>query len=96
MSPPPVGPAAKLAVSPSTLRAGGGGGFALHEAFRGRVAGVSDPRVVRFPPFEGGKVPTRGGVVAKLQTRRVETPKIGHVGWISLRMWIGCCYLDRL
>ena len=34
---------------------GGGGGFALHEAFRGRVVGVSDPRVVQFPPFGGGK-----------------------------------------
>ena len=25
------------------------GGFALHEAFLRRVAGVSDPRVVQFP-----------------------------------------------
>ena len=32
------------------LHAGGGGGFALHEALRERVAGVSDPRVVQFPP----------------------------------------------
>ena len=37
------------------LHAGGGGGFALHEAFRGRVVGVSDPRVVQFSPFGGGK-----------------------------------------
>ena len=29
---------------------GNGGGFALHEAFSGRVVGVSDPRVVQFPP----------------------------------------------
>ena len=48
--PPPTGAAAKLAGSPGTLCAGGGGGFALHEAFRGRVVGVSDPRVVQFPP----------------------------------------------
>ena len=53
--PPPTGAAAKLAGSPGTLRAGGGGGFALHEAFRGRVVGVSYPRVVQFPPFGGGK-----------------------------------------
>ena len=33
------------------------GGFALHEAFLRRVAGVSDPRVVQFPPI-GGTRPT--------------------------------------
>ena len=31
-------------------RAVGHGGFALHEAVRGRVIGVSDPHVVQFPP----------------------------------------------
>ena len=31
------------------------GGFALHEAFWRRVAGVSDPRVVQFPPIGGGE-----------------------------------------
>ena len=30
-------------------------GFALHKALRGRVAGVSDPRVVQFPPFGGSE-----------------------------------------
>ena len=30
-------------------RAAAVGGFALHEAFLRRVAGVSDPRVVQFP-----------------------------------------------
>ena len=34
---------------PGVLHAGGGGGFALHEAFWRRVAGVSNPRVVQFP-----------------------------------------------
>ena len=29
---------------------GGNGAFARHEAFQQRVAGVSDPRVVQFPP----------------------------------------------
>ena len=33
------------------LQAGSGGGFALHEAVARRVAGVSDPRVVQFPPL---------------------------------------------
>ena len=40
------------------LNAGGGEGFALHEALRERVAGVSDPRVVQFPPFGGGEAVT--------------------------------------
>ena len=31
-------------------RTGGGGGCALHEAFRGCVAGVSEHHVVQFPP----------------------------------------------
>jgi len=31
------------------------GGFALHEAFWRRVAGVSDPRVVQFPLLGGGE-----------------------------------------
>lgn len=33
------------------LHAGSGGGFALHEAVARCVAGVSDPRVVQFPPL---------------------------------------------
>ena len=33
------------------------GGFALHDALLRRVAGVSDPRVVQFPPI-GGTRPT--------------------------------------
>ena len=35
------------------LQAGCNGGFALHEAFLRRVAGVSNPRVVQFPPTGG-------------------------------------------
>ena len=34
------------------------GGFALHEAFWRRVAGVSNPRVVQFPPLGGGDTAT--------------------------------------
>ena len=58
-APPPTGAAARpfgssgAAARPcgpsGALHVGGGGGFALHEAFRGRVVGVSDPRVVQFP-----------------------------------------------
>ena len=39
---------------PTPSRPVAGGGFALHEACGRRVAGVSDPRVVQFPPFGGG------------------------------------------
>ena len=35
------------------LQVGGDGGFALHEAFWRRVAGVSYPLVVQFPPSRG-------------------------------------------
>ena len=48
--PPPTGAPAWPSRPCSALDTGGGGGFALHEAFWRRVAGVSDPRVVQFPP----------------------------------------------
>ena len=41
--------------APDVLHAGGDGGFALHEAFLRRVVGVSDPRVVQFPPMGDGE-----------------------------------------
>ena len=44
------------------------GGFALHEAFRGCATGVSEPHVVQFPPFGGGKATTQNGVVPTVQT----------------------------
>ena len=44
--------------APGVLHAGGDGGFALHEAFLRRVAGVSDPRVVQFPPIGDGEAAT--------------------------------------
>ena len=47
---------------------GCGGGFALHEAFLRRVAGVSNPRVVQFPPIGDGEAAVCGGVAAKVQT----------------------------
>ncbi len=36
------------------LHAGKGGVFALHEAFQGRVVGVSEPHVVQFPRVVAG------------------------------------------
>ena len=57
---PPLGPVAGLLLLMGTgagpsgpagaLHDGGGGGFARHEAFLRRVAGVSGHRVVQFPP----------------------------------------------
>ena len=54
------------------LQVGGSGGFALHEAFWRRVAGVSNPRVVQFPPIGGGEAAVCGGVAAKVQTHWVK------------------------
>lgn len=48
------------------------GGFALHEAFWRRVAGVSNPRVVQFPPIGGGAGVVCGGVATKVQTHWVK------------------------
>ena len=53
------------------------GGFALHEAFWRRVAGVSNPRVVQFPPIGGGAAVTCGGVVPKSQTTSAKNPENG-------------------
>ena len=54
----PVGGAATPPGSSGALHAGGGGGFALHEALLRRVDGVSEPHVVQFPPFSGGQTAT--------------------------------------
>ena len=67
---PQLGPAARPC-GPSGAIHADGGGFALHEAFSGRVVGVSDPRVVQFPPFGDG-------VAATVQTHWVTTAKIGR------------------
>ena len=58
--------------APGVLHAGGGGGFALHDALLRRVAGVSDPRVVQFPPTGGGADAVRGCVATKVQTHWVK------------------------
>ena len=60
--------------------AGCGGGFALHEAFQGCVAGVSEPHVVQFPPLGGGEAATHSGVVPKVQTTSAKHTENG-VSW---------------
>ena len=59
------------------LQAGCNGGFALHEAFLRRVAGVSNPHVVQFPPFGGGEVTVCGGVAPTSQTTSVKNTENG-------------------
>ena len=73
----PTGTAAGLSVPLAFSRPVAGGGFALHEALLRRVAGVSNPRVVQFPPFGGGEVTVCGGVVPKSQTTSAKNVKNG-------------------
>ena len=56
---------------PGVLRAGDGG-FALHEALLRSVAGVSNPRVVQFPPIGGG------AAVQKQRTYSSAPPEAGR------------------
>ena len=44
--------------APGVLHAGGGGDFTALEAGWRRVVGVSDPRVVQFPPIGGDDAAT--------------------------------------
>ena len=53
------------------------GGFALHEAFLRRVADVSNPRVVQFPPIGGGELAVCGGVAPTSQTTSVKNADNG-------------------
>ena len=59
------------------LRAGCGGGFALHEAFLRRVASVSDPRVVQFPPTGDGEAAVCSAGAPKPQTTSVKNTENG-------------------
>ena len=43
-------------------------GFCTTRSLRGRVAGVSDPHVVQFPPIGRSEAATHSGVVPKVQT----------------------------
>ena len=53
------------------------GGFALHEAFRGCVTGVSEPHVVQFPPFGGDEAATHSSMVPKVQSTSAKTGENG-------------------
>ena len=53
------------------------GGFALHEAFLRRVASVSDPRVVQFPPTGDGEAAVCSAGAPKPQTTSVKNTENG-------------------
>ena len=55
-------------------------GFARHDALCLRVAGVSEPHVVQFPPFGGGEAVGWGGEVPKVQTTSAKYTENG-VSW---------------
>lgn len=69
------------------------GGFALHGAFRGRVVGVSEPRVVQFPPF-GCRASAVGGVVVpKAQTTSVKNAENRQLLARWSAFWAQVCLL---
>ena len=65
------------------------GGFALHEACWQRVVGVSDARVVQFPPIGGDEVAVLSIVAAKVQTHWVK-------GTQKRRFWLNGSALWRI
>ena len=73
----PTGPAPRTCRRCGALRAGCGGGFALHEAFLRRVASVSDPRVVQFPPTGDGEAAVCSAGAPKPQTTSVKNTENG-------------------
>ena len=72
------------------------GGFALHEAFLRRVAGVSDPRVVQFPPIGGAAAAVCGDVAAKSSTILVKNAEDGLVVVKWSAFWVHQCLLWRV
>ena len=58
--------------------------------------GVSDPRVVQFPPIGGGDTAVCGGVAAKVQTHWVKNADNGLlvVKWSAF--WVHQCLLWRV
>ena len=69
------------------LHTGSGGGFVLHEAFRGCVAGVSEPHVVQFPPSGGTPSAALVGVAPTVQTTLANTSdnELLSARWSALR-----------
>ena len=78
----PAGAVSRTCRRCGALRYGCDGGFALHEAFLRRVAGVSNPRVVQFPPIGDGEAASRGGVAAKVQTHWAKITENG-LFWLN-------------
>ena len=74
-------------VPASTFDDGGDGGFARHEAFLRRVAGVSDPHVVQFPQSGGGEVGTRGGAALKVRTVSEKSAEYGLLWATWSALW---------
>ena len=72
------------------------GGFALHEAFLRRVAGVSNPRVVQFPPIGGAAAAVCGDVAAKSSTILVKNAEDGLVVVKWSAFWVHQCLLWRV
>ena len=77
---------------------GGSGGFALHEALRRRVAGVSESHVVQFPPFGGSPSVALVGVVPKVQTTSAKNVENGLLWARWSAFWAGVfiCLCIRL
>ena len=73
----PTGAAAGLSVPLAFSRPVAGGGFALHEALLRRVASVSNPRVVQFPPTGDGEAAVCSAGAPKPQTTSVKNTENG-------------------
>ena len=69
----------------------GNGGFALHEALRWCVAGVSEPHVVQFPPFGGSPSVALVGVVPKVQTTSTKNAENGLLWARWSAFWAQWC-----
>ena len=80
---------------PGVLHAGGGG-FAPCEASLRRVAGVSNPRVVQFPPIGGAAAAVCGDVAAKSSTILVKNAEDGLVVVKWSAFWVHQCLLWRV
>ena len=73
----PTGAVPRTCSRCGALQAGCGGGFALHEAFLRRVASVSNPRVVQFPPTGDGEAAVCSAGAPKPQTTSVKNTENG-------------------
>ena len=96
-------PCAGLGCSAALPAPAAAGGFALHEALRGRVSGVSEPHVVQFPPFGGSPSVVLVGAVPKVQTTSAKTGDNGllRARWSTFwaqwcLSWCACSQVNSL